>query len=77
MIRDDTTLECLLGFANFVSDVPLTDLSDDSAYEALVALLYSSQLAINQQVDEHYRIMIANFLVKLNAPVAKPRKSVV
>ena len=68
----DTTLERLLDFANLISETPLTDLSDDSAYDALVMLLHSSQLAINEQVDEHYRVVIANCLIKMDRPVIKP-----
>lgn len=72
MVTQDSTLERLLDFANCVSDTPLTNLSDELAYEALVTLLHSSQLAINEQIDEQYRIEIANYLIQMDKPVVKP-----
>lgn len=72
MAIDDLTLEYMLDLANFVSDTSLVSLTDENAFEPLLALLFSDQLAINEQIDEQYRIAIANCLIKLNEPIAKP-----
>lgn len=72
MIKDQLTLDCILDFANCISDSPLTSLTGENAFEPLLTLLFSSQLAFNHQIDEYYRIVIANCLLKLNEPIAKP-----
>jgi|GEM_PF-5506335 len=55
--------QTLLDFAGAIADTPLESLTDEAAFEPLVALLHSCELDSNQRTDEKLRIHIAIHLL--------------
>lgn len=63
MAEDKETLEHILELANFVSDMPLTSLTDENAFEPLLSLLFSDELATDGETDGNYYVIIARHLL--------------
>lgn len=64
--------EELLELANCVSDLPLISLSEDSAFEPLIALLHASILFEDADTDEQSRVIIATHLLAFGSSALKP-----
>lgn len=67
-----TNHPALLELVNLISEKPVLDLTDDTAFEPLLALLYSDQLDTNRFIDDEYQIFIAEHLVLFGTSSLKP-----